>query len=689
MLLLLSLLVPLFGEAFQIQFRNGIMKISQPILYKKGLLSNYNMMKGEEDNYDSEYKRFIHNYHQSRKRRYFPFSEKYESLLKKSKMKEREENNDLHVDMKEYGYGIDSKEIQKKLEELAEILGGGGDKEMKTPKEYETYKNMDMNAEKLFPGLPLLLEIAKETNEGNETTDSDIYHKEENQKPQNVKIFLNSKNIFGQLNALNSLGLSIEEVEKGERNHREEKKWGRGSIGRSGNEEGDARSKSENFHVIKNHQYNFNNIGGYKNVKDELYQCADILKNYAKYKDFNVRVPKGLLLEGPPGTGKTLFAKCFAGEAKCGFIAVSGSSFQEKYVGVGPTRIRELFKLAKDNKPCIIFIDEIDSVGRARSGDGEASTGERDSTLNALLVELDGFNENSGVFLMGSTNRVDLLDPALIRPGRIDKKIYIGLPDEDTRKEIIDIHINGKPYDDSIIKEDLVDTTNGYSGAQIENILNEAMLHALRYNNTVFNIQDLDIVTNKMIAGYQPNENQLTEEMIHRVCVHEMGHAIMGCLVMHHEKTRKAVINLNSPKTPGYTLFEKGEDQGLHTKEKLFEHLMILVAGRVAEEVVYNISITTGAINDFEEAFKLAANMITSFGMGNTTVIYPSMSEKFKEIIDEEIIKTLQTAYEETKTALLPLSLVILEGGNLLKKNRVIYYKDIMDLLIMHEKLTT
>ena len=429
-------------------------------------------------------------------------------------------------------------------------------------------------------------------------------------------------------------------------------------------------TKSKNFQVIKNYNIKFKDVGGYENVKEELIQCLDTLKNYSKYLKYNIRIPKGLILEGPPGTGKTLISKALAGEAGCGFIAVSGSDFQEKYVGVGSSRIKELFELAKKNKPCIIFIDEIDALGRKRSADGESSSNERDNTLNALLVELDGFKNNTGIFLVAATNRIDLLDSALIRPGRIDKKIYIGLPDKVTRKAIIDIHINGKPYTDTIGIEELVDLTEGYSGAQIENLLNEAMLNALRFNKTEFCYKDFDFVMNKMMAGWQPNEHEFTNDIIDHIAIHEMGHTVVGLFSKHHSKVSKVVLNLSSPKSPGYTVFE-GSTTNIYIREALFEHLMILLAGRIAEEAFYGISVTTGAINDFEEALKLSEKMIIYYGMGSN-VIYPSLSEKYKELIDIEVIKLINDAYKCAEVIIENSKDLIYETSELLKTDKIL-----------------
>ena len=451
------------------------------------------------------------------------------------------------------------------------------------------------------------------------------------------------------------------------------------------NEDGDdfkpepSYTKTKNFEILKNPTMNFNDVGGYENVKDELKQCVDILKHYKKYKQYNVRIPKGLILEGPPGTGKTLIAKAFAGESGCSFIPVSGSDFQEKYVGVGPTRIKELFRLARENIPCIIYIDEIDAVGRKRSSDGESSSNERDNTLNALLVELDGFKNSTGVFMIASTNRFDLLDSALTRPGRIDKKIFIGLPDKKTRESIINIHINGKPFDESINLENLVEITESLSGAQIENLLNEAMLNALRYNRTVFNFNDFDFIMNKMMAGWQPNEHEFTNDIIDHIAIHEMGHAIVGYFSKHHSKMSKVVINLSSPKSPGYTIFESSTSN-IYIRESLFEHLMILLSGRIAEEVFYNVSVTTGAINDFEEALKLAEKMVLYYGMGSN-IIYPSNSEKYKELIDNDVINLINNAYSYAEIIINSCKDLIYETSEILKKDKLLKAKQIETII--------
>lgn len=437
--------------------------------------------------------------------------------------------------------------------------------------------------------------------------------------------------------------------------------------------------KSEHFEVTSKSSISFDDIGGYDAVKSELEQCIDLLKNHTKYSKFNIRVPKGLIFEGPPGNGKTLLAKALAGEAKCSFIAVSGAEFQEKYVGVGSSKIRELFELAKKNIPCIIFIDEIDALGRSRGKDSESSSAERDNTLNELLVALDGFKNSTGIFVIGATNRADLLDAALLRPGRIDKRIFINNPDEKTRRAIIKIHAIGKPRSNEITDDDLVDMTSGFSGAQIENFLNEAMLNSLRDNREVFLKKDIDIVLNKMLVGWQPTEHAFTSNIIDHIAIHEMGHAIVGLLCKHHSNVTKVIINLSAPNSPGYTVFEN-PNSNIYTREALFEHLMILLAGRIAEEVFYGISVTTGAINDFEEALKLANKMVVYYGMGKL-IIYPNGSEKYKEMIDNEIVKLIEDAYGYAEFIISNSQGLIKESADLLKEQKNIRAEDLIALM--------
>ena len=448
--------------------------------------------------------------------------------------------------------------------------------------------------------------------------------------------------------------------------------------------EDEDNSKSENFEIITNPPYSFEEVGGYENVKAELMQSVDMLKNFEKYQRFNVRTPKGIILEGPPGNGKTLLARAFSGEVNSSFIPVSGSQFQEKYVGVGASRIRELFDLAENNLPCVIFIDEIDAVGRSRSSDDATSNTERDQTLNQLLVALDGYKNTSGIFLIGATNRVDLLDEALTRPGRIDKKIYIGNPDAKTREKILNIHIKGKPHELDVRIENLVDMTNGLSGAQIENLLNEAMLYALRENRESMVSQDLEHILGRMLVGYQPNENAFSDEMIYRISIHEMGHAIVGLLSNDHSKLVKVCLNLWSPSSPGYTIFEQPEiDSYIYTKERLMARLMVLLGGRIAEEVFFGNSITSGASKDIDEAYSLAEKMIVKFGMGKKTV-YPYSSENSKEFIDRDIERLLESAYQAAHQTITNSQGIMEESANLLIKNKLLLPDDILKIIQRH-----
>ena len=436
-------------------------------------------------------------------------------------------------------------------------------------------------------------------------------------------------------------------------------------------DEEESDTKSENFEVIKNNDFKFKDVGGHDKIKEELMQCADLLTNYQKYSKYNVRTPKGLILEGPPGNGKTLLAKGFCGEINVGFIPVSGSQFQEKYVGVGAARVRELFELAKENVPCIIFMDEIDAIGRKRSGD--ESKQDHDSTLNELLVNLDGFKSTNGIFIMGATNRIDLLDDALIRPGRVDKKIYVGNPDKKTREAIISIHIKGKPHNMNV--NQLVDLTNGYSGAQIENLLNEAMLYALRQNREIMTISDIELTSNRILVGFQSTDTIVTPEVLAQIATHEMGHALIGMFTK-YKKLIKVTINLSSPTSLGFTLFEPNETQ-LLTRQNMIHEIMTLLGGRVAEELCFH-TLTTGATHDFSQAKKYAEKMIIDYGMGHKTII-PHGSEKYKEILDKEIDDVILEAYYSAKLLLQKIEPLLKDCSDTLVKEQVLKEEDIQN----------
>jgi cell division protease FtsH len=478
--------------------------------------------------------------------------------------------------------------------------------------------------------------------------------------------------------SLQSLGLEISFEERGNEYENDPPNNGYGPHGKEDN------TNYDEFSLVKKVDHNFDSIGGYSLVKKELYQCIDILKNYKKYKKFNVRIPKGLIFEGPPGTGKTLFAKALAGEAKCSFIAVSGSDFARKYVGEGSAHIKKLFSLAKKNLPCIIFIDELDSIGRKRSSDGESASSERDNTLNSLLVELDGFKNSTGIFVVTATNRIDIIDPALLRPGRIDKNIRIDLPDSEARNKIINIHIKGKPYDNSINIFELTNIFQGLTGAQIENVLNEAMLYALRNDREYFTMDDINFIYDKILTGWQPTDHEFTDNIIERIAVHEMGHAIIGILSQYHSKLNKVVINLSSPNSPGYTVF-RPEINSLQLKEALFEHLMILLAGRIAEEEIFGLSITTGASNDLFEAHKLATNMIEKYGMG-THIIYPSNSEKYKIFKDNDIINLIEYAEQLSREIIHKSKDLIIYTSKILIKNKIITFDELENIININYK---
>jgi cell division protease FtsH len=445
------------------------------------------------------------------------------------------------------------------------------------------------------------------------------------------------------------------------------------------------KPKSENFEVFLNDDINFSNVGGYANVKQEMMQIADMLLNHEKYHKYNVRTPKGLLLEGSPGNGKTLLAKAYSGELGICFIPTSGSHFQEKYVGVGSARIRELFDLAKENKPCIIFIDEIDSIGRKRSDDDSSGGGEHGNSLNELLNCMDGFKSTNGVFVIGATNRADLLDPALIRPGRIDKIIHMGLPDDSTRKAVLEIHLKNKPYDDTTIHlDDLIEQTQGLSCAQIENLINEAMLHALRDERESIHQIDLDTVMNRILVGYASIPNVYSNETLYRIAIHELGHALVGHVLPEYSNLKKIILDLNSPHTPGFTLFDTDDNAKIMTKHQLINHLSVLLAGYIAEDVFLNTT-SSGVSNDLARCKHLIESMIFDYGMNTQNkVILSQLSELSKEDIDMSINTLTNEAYEHALSIILDHTNVIEKGVELLLSQHQLTRSELETLILRY-----
>ena len=410
----------------------------------------------------------------------------------------------------------------------------------------------------------------------------------------------------------------------------------------------------------------FQDVAGAEEAKQELQEVVEFLKEPQKFASLGARIPKGVLLIGPPGTGKTLMAKAISGEAGVPFFSISGSEFVEMFVGVGASRVRDLFEQAKKNSPCIIFIDEIDAVGRQRGAGLGGSHDEREQTLNQILVEMDGFDTDTNVILIAATNRPDILDPALLRPGRFDRQVVMDRPDAKGREAILNVHIKGKPLEPDINLTTIAKGTPGFAGADIENLVNEAAILAARRNKRAIGMPEFQEAVERVIAGPERRSRLISDDEREIVAYHEAGHALVMQMLPNSDPVHKITI-VSRGMALGYTMPLPEEDRLLYSREKFRDELAGLLGGRVAEEEVFG-DITTGASNDLQRVTSLARRMVTQYGMSD--VLGPqtfgekeeliflgreigeqrNYSEEIAEEIDREVSKLVQDAYQRART---------------------------------------
>lgn len=435
-------------------------------------------------------------------------------------------------------------------------------------------------------------------------------------------------------------------------------------------------SRVMNFGKSKAKLYNddkkkarFKDVAGADEEKQELVEVVEFLKDPRKFAELGARIPKGVLLVGPPGTGKTLLARAVAGEAGVPFFSISGSDFVEMFVGVGASRVRDLFENAKKNAPCIIFIDEIDAVGRQRGAGLGGGHDEREQTLNQLLVEMDGFGANEGIIIIAATNRPDILDPALLRPGRFDRQITVDRPDVNGREAVLKVHAKNKPLDESVNLKNIAMRTPGFSGADLENLLNEAALVAARQNKKKVDMEDIDEATDRVIAGPAKKTRVISEKERRIVAFHEGGHTVIGLVLNEADMVHKVTI-VPRGQAGGYAVMLPREDRYFMTKPELLDKIVGLLGGRVAEEIVFG-EVSTGAHNDFQRATGIARRMVTEFGMSDKLGVgqfgqasggqvflgrdihnEQNYSDAIAFEIDLEIQRILKECYERAKTIL-------------------------------------
>ena len=415
--------------------------------------------------------------------------------------------------------------------------------------------------------------------------------------------------------------------------------------------------------IQSNVKVRFKDVAGCDEEKEEVREIIDYLKNPKQFTDMGARIPKGLLMVGPPGTGKTLLAKAVAGEADVPFFSISGSDFVEMFVGTGASRVRDMFKKAQQAAPCIVFIDEIDAVGRQRGAGMGGGNDEREQTLNQLLVEMDGFDQNDSVIMIAATNRVDILDPALLRPGRFDRQVVVGRPDREGREKILAVHAKGKPMADDVDLDSIAALTSGFTGADLANLLNESALLAARRNMTVITNQVITESMERVIAGPERKGRVMTDKEKRTIAYHESGHALVGHLLEHADPVHKISI-IARGQALGYTLSIPDEDRFLQSKSEMIDNLAMFLGGRTAEEICNNGDVTTGASNDLERATKMAKDMVTRFGMsdvlghqvygerdhnpflGRDLSAAQDYSDDTARVIDEEVARLMTAAHD-------------------------------------------
>ena len=448
------------------------------------------------------------------------------------------------------------------------------------------------------------------------------------------------------------------------------KRNGQGGIqgGSIGKEITFGKSKARLIDNDEENVVKFKDVAGIEEEKEELKEIVDFLKNPQKYIDMGARIPKGVLLVGRPGTGKTLLAKAVAGEAGVPFYIISGSDFVEMYVGVGAKRVREMFQEAKKNSPCIIFIDEIDAVGRQRGAGLGGGHDEREQTLNQLLVEMDGFGKNEGVIVLAATNRPDVLDSALLRPGRFDRQIVVSMPDAKAREQILKVHASNKKFAEDVDLKIVAKNTPGFVGADLENLLNEAALLAARKNKERVTTKDIEEAMIKVSMGPEKKSRVINDKERKLVSYHEAGHAVASAYLTTGEKVHEISI-VPRGMAGGYTMYKSSEDKSYISKKEMEEKIISLLGGRIAEEIILG-DISTGASNDIDRASQIARDMVTKYGMseivgtisytqGNDQVFlgrdiaqHKVMSEKTASVIDEEVKKIIDSGYKICKEIL-------------------------------------